>query len=518
MASRGVLAPILYLVALAVGSVSIAEVCWMSVTSYRSAYALDRLFEAGPALANRVIVVVLDGLRVDRAVGLRAMGALSEQGVSGTMRVTLPSLSNPARAAIVTGAWPEVSGVTNNSDFASPPIQSLFSLAREQGMEISVYGSGFWRRAFRDHIGDSSASSPSGKASSYETADLIAWQADTCAEATALVRNSSAKLQIVGLLAADEAGHVYGGDSDGYREVTAAVDNCLGRLVGAAGEDATIVAVSDHGHIDRWGKGGHGGEEPEVINAPFAMAGPGVRRSEPIKARIVDIAPTVSILLGLPIPANSQGSPLWDALDVPAEHGSALRNLERVQREALGNHLPNREVALAAQREQRLPLAIASCAWFLWLAVVSLSRSRPLASIAIAAMVFVAAYYALFFLLQLGYSMSSMVRQEYIYFFLGRLVAVAAMAFGAAAYCLRRLVGPGNGPVIRLSTLVTSVFAILVTVTYYIHGLRMVDWMIEIVPGFKAYLHLLSILGVVLATIAAVAANSFVGRNEARAS
>ena len=521
MRASRTLPPLLYLLALAGGSVWLAETCWLSVTGYRSGYALDRQFEAGPALASRVVLVVLDGLRVDRAASLPAFNSIAERGASGTMRVTMPSLSNPARAAIVTGAWPEVSGVTNNSDFAPPPIQSLFSVARESGLNVSVYGWGFWARAFGDHIGES-VRRPVSSARSHQTADLIAWQAEACREALALVGDSEARLQVVGLLAGDEAGHTYGGDSDAYREVTAAVGDCLGQLAKAAGEGATIVAVSDHGHIDRWGKGGHGGQEPEVINSPFAMAGPGVRKSNHLEAHIVDVAPTVSILLGLPIPANSQGSVIWDALEVPPEHAPRLRDLERVQREALEAHLPNREVSLAAQRTQRLPAAIASGAWFLLLAVASLvhrtGRGSARIAFAMTAVIFVAAYYALFFLFQLGYSLSSMVRQEYVYFFLGRMVLVAALAFGTATYAARKLVGSGSGPIVQLSTLVTSVFALSVTVTYYVHGLRMDDWMIEFVPGFRAYLNMVSILGVVLATVAAVSLDALLGRKQGRAS
>ena len=505
----------LYLVALAAGSVWFAETAWMSVTTYRSTYSLDRQFEAGPALAGRVVVVVLDGLRVDRAKELPVFGAMSRRGASGSMLVAVPSLSNPGRAAIVTGASPEVSGVTNNSSFAPPPVQSLFGLARTQGVEVSVYGSGFWARAFGAEI-DGHISHPTGKAASLASTDLVAWQDASCAEAAGVLDGSPAGLIIIGLLAGDEAGHEFGGDSDGYRDVTAAVDGCLGRLVERAGEDTTFVAVSDHGHIDRWGKGGHGGVEPEVVFAPFAMTGPGVRRSEPIEARIVDIAPTVSVLLGLPIPANNQGSVLWDALEVPAHQEPTWRMLEQIQREALAAHLPNREESLAAQRKERLPFAIVAGSWFLLIGLLSLVHRRKIGSLVIAALIFAVSYFALFYAAQLGYSMSSMVRQEYIYVFLGRLVAVAAVAFGVAVFCLRRLAGSDPGRVLELSILVTSAFALLVTVTYYKHGLHMEGWMLEVGPGFKAYLDLLSILGVVLATIGAMAVGILIDRRKAR--
>ena len=66
------LLPLLYLAALAVGSVLLADGSWKSVTSYRSEYVLDRTFEAGPALASRVVVVVFDGLSVHENIWVAA--------------------------------------------------------------------------------------------------------------------------------------------------------------------------------------------------------------------------------------------------------------------------------------------------------------------------------------------------------------------------------------------------------------------------------------------------------------
>ncbi len=494
---------LLYLVLLAIGCAVFADVSWKSVTGYESGYALDRRFEAGSPLASRLLVVVLDGLRVDRAADLPAYSSLAQRGASGTVRTVSPSLSNPARAAFVTGAPPEVSGVTNNSSFAAPPVQSLFSLAREVQMRSAVFDTGFWPRAFGDHI--DSFGGPSGPPASYEPDDLVEWQERSCLEAMQHLARSAGGLQVVGLLAGDEAGHSHGGESEGYRMVTAAVDECLGRLVDAAGQATAVIAVSDHGHIHRWGKGGHGGEEPEVLIAPFAMAGPGIRAADPIEALVVDIAPTASVLLGLPIPANSQGRVLWEALDVPAYQLPRLQELERVQRDALESHMPDRDESLATLRRQRLAESLSVGALFLMVAVLAAWGQRP-RNFAIAAVVFVGVYSGLFYLFQLGYSLSNVVRQEFLNFFFARNVAAAAIGFLAAAECLRRLAGPGSGIVLRLAALITSGLGLLVALSHYRHGLVVQERMIEIGPGFKAYLDLIAIIGVVSGTLLALGA------------
>ena len=56
---------------------------------------------------------------------------------------------------------------------------------------------------------------------------------------------------------------------------------------------------------------------------------------------------------------------------------------------------------------------------------------------------------------------------------------------------------PDRASVARLAVILTSGFALMVTYTYYRHGLWMEGWMIEIGPGFKAYMDMLAICGIV---------------------
>jgi len=83
------------------------------------------------------------------------------------------------------------------------------------------------------------------------------------------------------------------------------------------------VVTADHGHV---GIGGHGGPEEEVLHVPLVLAGAGVRAGVRGTARQVDVAPTLSTLLGLAIPSSNQGRPLLDALALdPVRRAEALR-------------------------------------------------------------------------------------------------------------------------------------------------------------------------------------------------
>src|SRR5262249_41662307 len=99
----------------------------------------------------------------------------------------------------------------------------------------------------------------------------------------------------------DRAGHH--GDVTGPEFDAAARqdDADLGRLVAELDltKDALII-TADHGHRDA---GGHGGDEPECMSVPLVAIGAGIQPGQFGRARLVDVAPTMATLLGLPLPA-----------------------------------------------------------------------------------------------------------------------------------------------------------------------------------------------------------------------
>ncbi len=497
----GVTASIAYLAALGATSVFFADAAWKSITNYRTPYAYDASFPVGEPLTERLVLIVLDGLRVDRAAELEHLQLLAERGSSGSLRVGMPSLSNPARATMVTGAWPEVSGVTNNSRFSPPPIQSIFSLAKRHDRSSAVFGSSFWKRAFGDHLGGGYRHFEKELHAGRSPQELSAWQQNICAQAIAFLAEKPTNFTVVGLTAGDEAGHDFGGDSDGYRVVTAAVDDCLGRIVSRFNESTTtFAAVSDHGHIDRRGRGGHGGAEPEVIDAPVVMAGAGIRAGGKADGLLVDLAPTLSALLGLPMPANNQGRVLTEALDASQERLQTIRQREREQQECLTARLPDREAGLRAERRARDPVAMLAGLWFLLVLATALAGPAPWRLAATAALYF-GVYYALFLSLGLGYSLSAIVREEYSNSFFLRNIFSAAAGYGAGIIWLARTAASETNLYLRFSLALTSLSGLLVVWTYSQSGLLMRGFMPDLEAGFKAYLDLLSILGVSIGTL-----------------
>ena len=116
-------------------------------------------------------------------------------------------------------------------------------------------------------------------------------------------------------------------DCDIYGEVVTSAyvyaDMMLARLVELAGEDTTVVVVSDHGfRSGRWRPAtpgrGRGAVNWHRQHGIFAMRGPGVQRDEWLwGASLLDVVPTLLVSMGLPVGSDMDGRPLLEAFDEP---------------------------------------------------------------------------------------------------------------------------------------------------------------------------------------------------------
>ena len=101
-------------------------------------------------------------------------------------------------------------------------------------------------------------------------------------------------------------------------------DMMLERLLQLAGPDTTIILCSDHGFESGLQRPHGVPREPAGPAAwhrqygIFVMAGPGIKRDERIYgASLIDIAPTVLTLFGLPVGEDMDGRPLLEAFEIP---------------------------------------------------------------------------------------------------------------------------------------------------------------------------------------------------------
>ncbi len=117
-------------------------------------------------------------------------------------------------------------------------------------------------------------------------------------------------------------------DAKIYKDVMNGVyrfqDLMLEATLQMAGEDATVIIVSDHGfHNDHTRPSTDGMDNPEGWHSPYGMAcisGPGIKKNEKLYgATLLDVTPTILSLLGLPVGADMDGRPWLETFDRPAK-------------------------------------------------------------------------------------------------------------------------------------------------------------------------------------------------------
>ena len=101
-------------------------------------------------------------------------------------------------------------------------------------------------------------------------------------------------------------------------------DMMLGTLLKLAGPDTIVILMSDHGFHPDHLRPAHIPFEPAgpaVEHSPYgilAMCGPGVKRGDRLHgATLLDIAPTLLTIFGLPVGRDMQGKPIVEAFEEP---------------------------------------------------------------------------------------------------------------------------------------------------------------------------------------------------------
>ncbi len=296
---------------------NLAVMGWDSVVEYRTAYLTNLPpGNAAEPLAQRAVLILVDGLRLDASRNMPALNELRRQGADLSVRVGQPSLSYPSWTVIASGAWQEVSGVTTNWYEGPVRVDTIFRRAREAGLPAVVVGGGGWNKLYGSHLTDFILV----KGPEDEGAPPEAWaemDAETFRRAVAALDDYPQGLVLLYFGGTDELAHQFGGTSPQYLDEVRRVDDFIGRLAERLDwERDALIVTADHGHVD---VGGHGGWEKEVLHVPLVLVGKGIRQGAYPERLQADIAPTIAALLGTPIPVHAQGRPLMEALDAPAE-------------------------------------------------------------------------------------------------------------------------------------------------------------------------------------------------------
>jgi hypothetical protein len=355
-----------------------------------------------PRLARRVFVVIVDGLRYDKSFELPFLDELRRRGVDAEATSHYPTWSRPNYVSILAGVPPSASGVRTNHHATPVELDTLMDRAKAAGMRVAcatdydVLPKLFLRKrapedatvtsddeeeldidAMEHPLSEAAVRAPDANfASPFDDARYAPWPGGF-SEAGAAVAQGDAELVVMLVGAVDAAGHSHGGASDDYRVAAELSDHALARALGHVdlSQDA-IVITADHGHTNR---GGHGGIEPEVLSVPLIFAGAGIRPgADVLDARLIDIAPTVAALLGIPAPGHGLGRTLTEVLALDANAVAERKTADAVRLAANRSTIARAQAAASndvlAHREQRIGSVILGTLIAIAFAIVAVKR------------------------------------------------------------------------------------------------------------------------------------------------
>ena len=194
----------------------------------------------------------------------------------------------------------------------------------------------------RDELAAARGRAATGRTASYRDplAHLVKILASTRSYhgmAVDLIRSGPADLTMVYYQGIDEVCHRFmhfappglpGIDAEATRKLGRVVerfyehqDRLLGEIVAAAGPAATVIVISDHGFVS--GPDRPAGKTADIEGQPgrwhrpygiLVMSGPRIRPGKLDTTSLLDIAPTIMQMAGLPVPEDMSGRVLGEAL------------------------------------------------------------------------------------------------------------------------------------------------------------------------------------------------------------
>jgi hypothetical protein len=268
-----------------------------------------------PAPAHRAVLFIVDAFHPEHAFDPAVMPnvvELATDGASGLVRTGPVSLTGPCVFSLMTGRPGNLVQGVFNFHHRAEVGPSLPRAVVRGGRRIVLAGDKAWVQQF-GWLAEADDEFPVPEHGA--TLDPAVQESDRSAAQFVLGRMSDEHvgLLVVHVGSADAVGHVATPYSDAYVAQLRFIDGLIGEVAHAARTRDTILLVTgDHGLGAR---GSHGGAEEEARITPYVLVGSGVTKGVRRNIAQTAIAPTLAVLLGLPLPVVSEYPPLTDLID-----------------------------------------------------------------------------------------------------------------------------------------------------------------------------------------------------------
>jgi len=262
--------------------------------------------------ARRVVILSIDGLRPD-AIAMAPMPNLMAlmQSSAFTLgaQTVMPSVTLVSHASMLVGVCPAKHGVNWNDyipDLGYAVGTDLFDIAHAAGLRTYIY-------AGKEKLRQVTEPSSLDGFVYVNDRDLVLMER--------LIAEFPQDFGVlfIHLALTDGMGHVYGWLSEEQLSVIRRADEALGLFLAALDarglrSETLLILSADHGgHATT-----HGSSLPEDMTIPWIASGAGVQpKALTSPVHTMDTAATAAFALGLPIPAEWDGVPVYEAFGQP---------------------------------------------------------------------------------------------------------------------------------------------------------------------------------------------------------
>lgn len=268
-------------------------------------------------LARRVLILSLDGLRPD-AIPLAPMPTLMKLMESSAYSLTAQTIrlsaTLPAHASMLTGTCLNKHGVDWNDYLPERGFAlgtDIFDLAHAAGMQTAMF-------VGKEKLRQITEPTSTDVYQFINDRDLIVTEN--------LLNNFPAdfRLLFIHFATTDDMGHVYGWLSGEQLSVIFRADQAIEKILAeldARGirDETLIIVTADHGGLGN----SHTSGFPEDMTIPWIASGAGLQPKQlTSKVNTVDTAATAAYALGLSIPQEWDGVPVYEAFGLPPEKES----------------------------------------------------------------------------------------------------------------------------------------------------------------------------------------------------
>jgi hypothetical protein len=323
---------ILFLLALIIFVAAIfCACCNLMLGNKQEAIQIDYAPTLDP-IPDRMLVILLDGLRKDFAFSsyMPFISSCCERGAWGISKVVSAPLSIAGDHAIFSATTENLLSVFDDFTGSTSTYNNLFERITEQNKRAVILSSHCLRGAYGEYT-DLGAFEPRHFLfSQYREDAYYLFQ-----QAHRFLKEEKWDLAVVQFITLDYIGHLETPLSSDYLPTLLLIDDYVRQLVNLTTEQDVVLITSEHGMDDH---GFHMDRHETVIETPFILFGPHIKKEGHREILQIDWAPTLSVLAGVSPFYTASALPALDLITLPAkDHAFLLKKFAEVIAETPGS-------------------------------------------------------------------------------------------------------------------------------------------------------------------------------------